>query len=184
MGERGRGVALYVREQLECVELCLGMDEELTESLWVRIKERAGKGDIIVGVCCRPPDQEEQVDQALYRQIGAASGLNLPALVLMGDFSHPDICWRDNTAGHKQSRRFLEWTDDEFFLQVREEPTKRGAVLDLILTNKQGLGGVEIKGSFGCSDYEMVEFRILRAGRRVKSKLTTLDFRRADFGLF
>jgi len=30
----------------------------------------------------------------------------------------------------------------------------------------------------------MVEFRILKAGRRVKSKLTTLDFRRADFGLF
>lgn len=27
MGRRGRGVALYVREQLECVELCLGMDE-------------------------------------------------------------------------------------------------------------------------------------------------------------
>jgi len=30
----------------------------------------------------------------------------------------------------------------------------------------------------------MVEFRTLRAGRRVKSRLTTLDFRRADFGLF
>ena len=26
--------------------------------------------------------------------------------------------------------------------------------------------------------------RILRAGRRVKSKLTTLDFRRVDFSLF
>jgi len=29
----------------------------------------------------------------------------------------------------------------------------------------------------------MVEFRILRAERRVKSRLTTLDLRRADFGL-
>ena len=36
-----------------------GMDEELTGSLWVRIKERTGKRDIIVGVCYRPPDQEE-----------------------------------------------------------------------------------------------------------------------------
>ena len=25
---RGDGVALYVREQLECIELCLGTDEE------------------------------------------------------------------------------------------------------------------------------------------------------------
>jgi len=30
----------------------------------------------------------------------------------------------------------------------------------------------------------MVEFKILRAVRRMRSKLATLDFRRADFGLF
>ncbi|GAB0175694.1 hypothetical protein GRJ2_000034600 [Grus japonensis] len=56
-GRRGGGVALYVNDQLECMELHLGMDEELTESLWVRIKGRAGAGDIIAGVCYRPPDQ-------------------------------------------------------------------------------------------------------------------------------
>ncbi|GAB0208187.1 mitochondrial enolase superfamily member 1 [Grus japonensis] len=31
---RGGGVALYVREQLECIKLCLGVDEERVESLW------------------------------------------------------------------------------------------------------------------------------------------------------
>ncbi|GAB0206702.1 hypothetical protein GRJ2_003135800 [Grus japonensis] len=60
-------------------------------------------------------------------------------LVLMGDFNHPDICWRDNTAGYKQSRKFLECVDDNFLLQVIEEPTRRGAMLDLVLTNKEGL---------------------------------------------
>ena len=45
--------------QLACMELCLGMDEEPTESLWVRIKGRAGTGYIIVGVCYRPLDQED-----------------------------------------------------------------------------------------------------------------------------
>ena len=34
------------------------------------------------------------------------------------------------------------------------------------------------------TNYEMVEFKILRAMSRACSKLTTLDFRRADFGLF
>ncbi|GAB0207435.1 hypothetical protein GRJ2_003209100 [Grus japonensis] len=58
-------------------------------------------------------------------------------------------------------------------------------MLDLVLTNKEGLvGDVKLKGSLGCSDHEMVEFRILRAARRARSKLPTLDFRRADFGLF
>ncbi|GAB0176549.1 hypothetical protein GRJ2_000120100 [Grus japonensis] len=58
-------------------------------------------------------------------------------------------------------------------------------MLDLVLTNKEGLvGNVKLKGSLGCSDQEMVEFKILRAARRAHSKLPTLDFRRADFGLF
>ncbi|GAB0208248.1 hypothetical protein GRJ2_003290500 [Grus japonensis] len=56
-GRRGGGVTLYVNDQLECMELHLGMEEEPTKSLWVRIKGRAGTGDIIVGVCYRPPDQ-------------------------------------------------------------------------------------------------------------------------------
>ncbi|GAB0188316.1 hypothetical protein GRJ2_001296900 [Grus japonensis] len=107
---RGGGVALYVNDQLECMELHLGMEEEPTESLWVRIKGRAGAGDIIVGVCYRPPDQGNRADEALYRQIGAAS--RSQALVLMGDFNHPDICWRDSAAEHKQSRKFLECVDD------------------------------------------------------------------------
>ncbi|GAB0199193.1 hypothetical protein GRJ2_002384700 [Grus japonensis] len=180
---RGGGITLYVNDQLDCMELHLGMDEEPTETLWVRIKGRARAGDIIAGVCYRPPDQGDRADEALYRQIGAAS--RSQALVLMGDFNHPDICWRDNAAESKQSRKFLECVDANFLLQVREEPMRRGAMLDLILTIKEGLvGNVKLKSSLGCSDHEMVDFRILRAARRACSKLTTLDFRRADFGLF
>lgn len=33
----------YVSEQLECKELCLGTDEEQTESLWGRIRGRQGE---------------------------------------------------------------------------------------------------------------------------------------------
>ncbi|GAB0187276.1 hypothetical protein GRJ2_001192900 [Grus japonensis] len=96
-------------------------------------------------------------------------------MVLMGDFNHPNICWRDNTAGYKQSRRFLGCIDDNFLLQVIEEPTRRGAMLDLILTQEEGLvGNVKLKGSLGCSDHEMVEFKTLREARGAHSKLTTL----------
>jgi len=181
-GRRGGGVALYVKEQLECMELCLEMDEEPMESLWVKIKGRAGTSGITVGVCYRPPDQDKGADEVLYRQIGEAS--RSKALVLMGEFNHPDICWRDNTAGHRQARRFLECVADNFLLQVIEKPMRTGAMLELVLTNKEGLvGNVKLKGSLGCSHHEMVEFRILKAARRVRSKLATLDFRRADFGL-
>ncbi|GAB0205231.1 hypothetical protein GRJ2_002988700 [Grus japonensis] len=87
--------------------------------------------------------------------------------------------------GDFKSRKFLECVNDNFLLQMTEEPTRRCAMVALILTNKEGLvGNVKLKGSLGCSDHKMVEFKILRAARRAHSKLTTLDFRRADFGLF
>lgn len=57
-----------------------------------------GVGDIIVGVGYKPPDQKEEVDEALYRQLEAPS--RSQALVL-------NIYWR-NTAGHKLFRRFLK----------------------------------------------------------------------------
>lgn len=61
------GVALYISGQLECMELHLGRDEELSESLWVRIKGTAGTCDIIVGICYRSSNQEDGVDEALHR---------------------------------------------------------------------------------------------------------------------
>lgn len=46
-GRRGGGVALSVRQHLECIELCLRVDDERVESLWVRIKGQTRKGDTL-----------------------------------------------------------------------------------------------------------------------------------------
>lgn len=43
---------LYANDKLECMELCLGMHEEVAESSWV------GTVDIIVGAC-RLPSQKD-----------------------------------------------------------------------------------------------------------------------------
>lgn len=56
-----------------------------------------------------------------------------------GDFNHPDICQKDNTARYKQSKRLLQSTDDNFLTQVVEEPMKRGVLLELVLTKKDWL---------------------------------------------
>ncbi|GAB0192678.1 mitochondrial enolase superfamily member 1 [Grus japonensis] len=102
----------------------------------------------------------------------------------MGDFFHPDIGWRDNTVRQKQPRRFLENIKDNFLTQVTEHPTSRGAQQNVILDNKEELiGDVKVKTSLGWSAHKM-EFRILRGGTKIKRKITTPDFRRAEFGLF
>jgi len=46
--------------------LCLGMGDEPAEGLWISTKKRTGMGDIVVHVCHRPSDQEEQVVEAFY----------------------------------------------------------------------------------------------------------------------
>jgi len=60
-----------------------------------------------------------------------------------------------------------------------------GVLLDLVLTNKEGLvEHLKAGGNLGCSDHEMMEFRILRGGSRAISRIKTLDFQRPNFGLF
>ena len=68
----------------------------------------------------------------------------------MGEFHHPDICWKDNIARQMQTRRFLECIDISFLTQVIQESTRRGALLDLILTNKEEpVRDVEVRRSLG-----------------------------------
>jgi len=41
---------------------------------------------------------------------------------------------------------------------ILQQPTRKGATLDLILTNEEGLvSNVKLKGSLGCSVHKMVE---------------------------
>ncbi|XP_010185617.1 PREDICTED: pre-mRNA-processing factor 17 [Mesitornis unicolor] len=140
-------------------------------------------GDTVVGAYYGPPDQAEEVDETFYRQLIAA--LQTQALGLMRDFNYPDICWKAYAASHSQSSRFLQCINDNFLMQMVDEPTRRGALLDLTLTNKEGLFEVvKVEGSLGCSNHEMVEFSILCGRNRIPSRITTLDISRANLGLF
>lgn len=99
---------------------------------------------------CYGPSGEEEVDKAFFRQLEEASCSQV--LVFTGDLKQPDICWKNNTAELKQLRKFLEYTDDNFLAWVTEEPVMKIVMLDLILTNKEGLTtNVEVKDNFGCS---------------------------------
>lgn len=65
-------VAVEVTLQPQSLELCLGVGDKPTESLWVRIEEQTALGNIVVSVCCGTPDQEEEVDEA-FKQLETTS---------------------------------------------------------------------------------------------------------------
>lgn len=74
-----------------------------------------------MGVCYRPPDQNEELDEAFFRLLAAVSVTDPGSC---GEFNYLDICWRSYSAKHKQSRRFLESTDDNFLSHLVEVPTR------------------------------------------------------------
>jgi len=136
-----------------------------------------------VDVCNRSSEEEEEFSEAFYRQLKVTSLSQ--ALVLMADFNHPYVCWKENSSRHTESRRFLHSMDDIFVTKVTEKPTRKDVLLDLVLTNKEGLvEDVKFGGSLGCNDYEKVEFRFLHGGSRVISRIKVLDFRIANFDVF
>uniref|UniRef100_A0A493TF21 Reverse transcriptase domain-containing protein n=1 Tax=Anas platyrhynchos platyrhynchos TaxID=8840 RepID=A0A493TF21_ANAPP len=175
---RDGGVALYIRESSDVVELEAGNDK--AESLWVRIGWDK-KASVLVGNCYRPPNQDEDTDE-FYRQLTEV--VKSSVLVLVGDFNFPDISWKHNTGQRKQSRRFLESVEDSFLTQLVSEPTRGGAPLDLLFTNREGLVEDVVVGTcLGQSDHETVEFTIFGEARKGTSKTVVLDFQRADFEL-
>jgi len=147
-------VALYVRDCFDCIEL--NNCDDKVECLWVKMRGKANKADILLGVCYRPPSQDEEADQVFYKWLAEVS--QSLALVLMGDFNLPDICWKYNTAERRQSRRFLECVEDNFLTQLVREPIRGSASLVLLFTKRAGLvGDVVVRGRIGLSDHEMIE---------------------------
>lgn len=89
-------------DYLDYLEFNVG--DNSMECLWVRIRGKARRADIIVGVCYRPPNQGEEAHKMSCKQLGEVS---LRALVLMGDLNLPNDFWKYKTAVRRQSRRFL-----------------------------------------------------------------------------
>ena len=66
-GRKGGGVALYIKDCFDVEELGSGNDK--VECLWVRIRRKACGGNILMGVCYRPPNQDEEMSEAFYEQL-------------------------------------------------------------------------------------------------------------------
>jgi len=58
-------VALYVRDCFDYMEL--NHCDDKVECLWAKMKRKANKADILLGFCCTPPNQDEEVDEIFYK---------------------------------------------------------------------------------------------------------------------
>ena len=63
-GRKSGSMALCVSECFDVTEFIAGDDK--VESLWVRIRGRANRTDILVGSCYSLPSQYEETDETFY----------------------------------------------------------------------------------------------------------------------
>lgn len=64
-------------------------------------------------------------------------------------------------------------------------PTTGDIQLDLLLTKKEELSGeMKINGSLGCSNHEIVKFKILKGARKSSSGVQIVGFSRAEICFF
>ena len=130
--------------------------------------------------CSCLPDQEEQVEGAVYRQMGASCS---QAFVSFRDLFHSSICCRESTAGHTPSRRSLESPGWQLL-----HPSHRGTKEEMCSagshTHWQGKA---------CGEWEYQVEPVLQwpwdggaedSEGRPKDKLTPLGYSRAHLGFF
>ena len=96
-----------------------------------------------------------------------------------GGLNCPDICWKDNTGNHR-SWGSVDCIDENFLTQVMDDLMRGGTLLDRITRKKVEVVEEEkVGGNLGCCDHEMVEFVILKGGKKANNMITTLDYRTA-----
>lgn len=133
-GRRGEELMLHVKEGWDCMQLAVG--DDVIESLWVRITGKANNAD--VGVCHHHGWMAYRTGVLFCRELRDFSRL---FLILLCDFSLPDVNWEYHTMDTDSSRKFLKHVGDNYLVRALWEPTRKGALLDLLLVKQRGSCG-------------------------------------------
>ena len=124
--ERGGGVLLYIKNELNPIlipELC---DSSFEESVWCSIKCK--NLCITVGVVYRATDSSKLNDESMYRLFDSIYDKKV---LIMGDFNYPELDWSDGSM-LDLSHPFVNCIATNFLEQYCKEPTRGKNYLNLV----------------------------------------------------
>eukprot|EP00057_Strongylocentrotus_purpuratus_P017941 XP_011672415.1 PREDICTED: uncharacterized protein LOC100890267 [Strongylocentrotus purpuratus] len=150
---QGGGVALYIRDDINCYEVFRNVTPPHLEALWVRLKSSRTvqlANDIYVGVIYSPPRSPSRGEMSDYI-IAAVDNIRLQSdsatIVIMGDFN-------DLATDDIEHQTLLS--------QVVTEPTRGTATLDKILTDMADVyNDPVISAPISSSDHCVITYRPL-----------------------
>ena len=149
---RGGGVMLFIKNDIDFVQIFHENSEHFSNSVWIKIAHNQGKKTVI-GVIYRSPNSTRENNDRL---INCIKEIAHRELILMGDFNYPDIDWENISAGHEGSL-FFNTVMDYFLYQHVRFPTREENILDLVLTSDLNMvNSIECVGKLGTSDHVLI----------------------------
>jgi exonuclease III len=176
--QRGGGVALYIKNDIDFVAREEINGTEFAETIWCSINCSAEK--TLIGVCYRAPDSKQKDDAALYSVIDRASKLK-EKLIIMGDFNYPELNWSLQEK-IDENHPFIECISNNFLSQIIEEPTRGSNFLDLVLCSEVSIiQNIYIGEPFETSDHQLIRFKIMAKKLNTKTINRKYNYYKADY---
>ena len=175
---RGGGIAILLKNNYQHVRLPLADKytnlEVIAIDLYTPIKLRL--------ICCYcAPDADITHINLLCELLSELSDICFP-VTIVGDFNMPNINWIDPViSGPAKESLFLNCLLQNSLSQLVLEPTRGHNILDLILTNCNGVvNDVNISEPFSTSDHSILNFNIVCPSHTNKG-YEIFDFKNADY---
>jgi len=178
--QRGGGVALYIRQDLNPVCRAEFIVDDTIETLVCSIECDSLDKSIIVGICYRPPDCEVVNDNVLYERVGELCERN-KQIVLMGDFNFPELDWScSETVDH--SHPFVECLDNNFLSQIVDKPSRGTNYLDLAICSDVNLiDELTVGEPFESSDHQLIMFSLNISKAYKQKKIPVFNYFKVDY---
>ena len=181
-----RGVLIYVKQELQAVEISIKHD--FKEFVCVKINLR--NNDKLL-ICCiyKSPSSTEENNDLLNELLVNISNLeeSFSHVLLTGDYNFPSVDWESWSAKDKVSLNFLECIRDCFFHQMVDQPTRyrinqQPSILDLILVNdKNYIQNIDYQAPLGNSDHNVLVFEYKCYFQYNNSKSVKFNYFKADY---
>ena len=188
---KGRGLLLYVKENLNAT-ICTEMSKtQFDESLWCTISTGPVNQKLLVGLIYRSPSSSCQNNDALLKAIESATEIkDVPHVLIMGDMNYPEIDFVTNSvnAGTDAApTKFLDKIQELFLYQhvtqfTRFRSNHEPSVLDYVITDDGNLiDEIHYDAPLGKSDHLFLSWFITLHVQQMHSCQEKLNFWKGDY---
>lgn len=157
-----RGVALYLRDNLNAVE-CVEMNSfDFQEAVWCSFISKQ-KEKVLIGCVYKSPNSTDENVQNMFNMLKSPKLNKYDKVCIVGDFNFSTVSWQGSWTSTKDEQ-FKECIRDAYLHQMVVNPTRRRlgqrpTLDDLVLVNDEGfVSDITHHSPLGKSDHDILIF--------------------------